>query len=332
MNTKFFRILFLMIAIIILGFSDVSAKPITWSTPIELDDGWKNIPQGERISAPGNLNASDGDHDDHINIYWDSVTEASYYELYASDDDDNSYASLLETVYGTSTDDYSGYGGTYYYYWVKACDDSECSDYSNSDLGYIHLDPPTSVSASDGTYTYEVEVSWQLYSRRVSIPVEIWRNDSNNSSGAVYIDTSYGSPYSDSSAEPGKYYYYWVKACGDDFCSEFSYSDDGYMAVEPPTGVSASDGTYTDRVEVEWNLGSVGLYEILRHTSNDPSGAISLATEYGPPFTDWTAEAGTVYHYWVKACGMDVCSELSTSDSGYLLALDYQVFLPLILK
>ena len=303
MNTKYTRILFLMIAIIVLGSSAVSAQPVFLSTPIEMDEGRKTIPQGERISAPGNVQASDGSYNDRVAITWDSVSEVDHYELYVNTEDDYSSASLLDTSWSTSYDDYYALGGTYYYYWVKACDTSECSDFSSPDSGYIDLDPPTSVSATDGTYTYEVEVSWQLYSRRVSIPVEIWRNDSNNSSGAGYVDTSYGSPYSDSSAEPGKYYYYWVKACGDDFCSEFSYSDEGFMAMEPPTGVSATDGTYNDRVDVEWNVGSVSFYEIFRNTSNDHSDATSLATEYGPPFSDWTAEAGTVYYYWVKACG-----------------------------
>jgi len=322
-----------MIAIIVLGFSDVSAKPATWSTLIEMDEGRKIIPQEERISAPSMVSASDGSFNDHVAILWDSVSEAGHYELYISTDDDYYNSYLLDTAWSNSYDDYWVDGGTYYYYWVKACDDTECSDYSNSDQGWAYLDPPTSVSATDGANTYEIEVSWQLYSRRVSIPVEIWRNDSDNSSGAGYVDTSWGSPFSDSTADPGKYYYYWVKACGDDFCSEFSYFDEGFMAVEPPTGVLASDGTYTDRVEVEWNLGAVSEYEVFRSTINDPSIATSLGTEYSSSFSDWTAEPGTVYYYWVSAWGVDLSSELSTSDSGYLAyVMDFRQFLPLVLK
>jgi len=332
MNTKFTRIMFLLMTIMIIGFSEANARPLTVTKPLDMDEGRKTTLLGERISAPGNVQASDGNSDEYIQVTWDSVAEATYYELYVSDENDDTYASWLDTVLSTSYDDSSGYGGTYYYYWVKACDESECSDYSSSDSGYIRLDPPTSVEASDGTSTDEIEVTWNLYSRSAGIPVEIWRYDSNMQSSAEYIDTSYGSPYSDSNADPGKYYYYWVKACGDDFCSEFSYSDEGFMAVEPPTGVTATDGTYTDRVEVEWYLGTVSLYEVFRHTSNDSSGASSLGAEYGMSYSDDTAVPGTTYYYWVKACGPDECSDFSDSDSGYRLALTYNLFLPLILK
>lgn len=332
MNTKFTRILFLIMTIMIIGFSEVSARPLTATTPVDMDEGRKTIPQGERISAPGNVQASDGDSDEYIRVTWDSVAEATYYDLYVSDDNDDTYASWLDTVSSASYDDYYAIGGNYYYYWVKACDDSECSDYSSSDDGYIRLDPPSSVEASDGTSTNEIEVSWNLYSRTTGIPVEIWRYEDDNQSSAQYLDMSYGSPYADWNVDPGKYYYYWVKACGDDFCSEFSSSAEGYMAVEAPTGVLASDGTYSDRVEVEWNLSVVSLYEVFRHTSNDSSSATSLGTEYGMSYSDDTAIPGTTYYYWVKAWGEDVSSDYSDPDSGYRLALNYHLFLPLILK
>ena len=332
MNTKYANILFLMVAIIMIGFSEVSAQPVTLSTPIEMDERRNTIIQGERISSPGSVNASNGDYTDRIYISWESVVEAEYYELYVSTDDDSTYAYLLDTVNTTSYDDNSEDPGTYYYYWVKACDTSECSDYSNSDSGWLDLDPPTSVSASDGDYTDKVEVTWNLFSRATFISSEVWRNTGDNLIGAELVASFTDSPFSDSNASPGTYYYYWVKACGDDFCSDFSTSDQGYMAVEAPTGVTATDGTYTDRVDVEWNYDLVSLHEVFRNTSDDSSGAISLGTEYGSSFWDTTAEPGTVYYYWVKACGPDVSSAYSTSDSGYRLALSYHLFLPLILK
>lgn len=334
MKAKHTRILFLLTTIMLIGFSSVNAHPLTWSDSIEMDEGNKTLPQGERISAPGNVQASDGTYDDYIQVTWDSVVEATYYELYGSDDSDDSYAILLDTGTSTSYDDYAVTGGTYYYYWVRACvGEDSCSSLSIFDAGYIELDPPSSVEATDGTSTYEIEVTWNTSSRATGPAVEVWRSYDDISGNAELLDTVYWTSYSDLTADPGKYYNYWVKACGDDFCSDFSYPDQGYMAVEVPTGVTATDGTYSDRVDINWDLGALSEYEVFRSTSNDPSGSTSLGTEYGPPFSDWTAVPGTVYYYWVKAFSEDdIYSNYSDSDSGFRLALNYHLFLPLILK
>jgi len=322
MNTKFVRVIFIACALVIVGFSEVSARQVTWSPPIEMDEGRKTIPQGERISAPYSINASDGSSDEYIYVTWDSVDGATYYELYVNDDNDSSY--LSSPVYSgsnTSYDDNSGYGGTYYYYWVKACDESRvCSDLSSSDSGYINLDKPTSVTASDGDYTDKIEVTWNLYSRVTGPDIEVYRNDTDDSSSATFLAIANGSPYSDSDVDPGKYYYYWVQACGDDaeLCSGLSNSSDqGHMKVDPPDNVSATNGIYSDRVEIDWSFSSVSLYEVFRNTSDDHTGETSLGTENGPPFSDTTAIPGTTYYYWVKAWGPDVSSDYSTSDSGY---------------
>jgi fibronectin type 3 domain-containing protein len=222
----------------------------------------------EHISSPGNVQASDGNSNEYIQVTWDSVVEATYHEVYVSTDDDDSTAGPPGTVQSNSYEDYYADGGTFYYYWIKACDEShECSGYSSSDSGHIDLDPPTSVEATTGTSTYEIEVTWNTSSHAADPAVEVWRYNDDISDNAELLDTVYGTLYSDQIANPGKYYHYWLKACGDDFCSEFSYPDDGYMDVEAATGVSASDGIYTDKVEVTWDfVTSADDFELYRHT------------------------------------------------------------------
>ncbi len=87
----------------------------------------------------------------------------------------------------------------------------------------------------------------------------------------------------------------------------------------PPTGISASDGTFTDKVQVSWSASTgATYYQVFRNTSNDSSSATSLSSSHpSSPYNDTSAVAGTTYYYWIKACNSAGCSSFSASDSGY---------------
>jgi serine protease len=103
-----------------------------------------------------------------------------------------------------------------------------------------------------------------------------------------------------------------------------------------PTGVSASDGTYTDKVRVSWNPSSgATYYQVFRHTSNNSSSSTSLTNSYpSSPYDDKTASPGIIYYYWVKACNSTGCSGYSSSNSGFRSSSTsgYLTYLPLIIK
>jgi hypothetical protein len=85
-----------------------------------------------------------------------------------------------------------------------------------------------------------------------------------------------------------------------------------------PTGVNASDGTYTDRVRISWNASSGATsYNVYRNTSNSSNGASLIGSPAASPFDDTSATVGTTYWYFVKACNAVGCSGFSTSNSGY---------------
>ncbi len=181
---------------------------------------------------------------------------------------------------------------------------------------------PTSVAASDGTYTTDVWVTWTAATGAATY--EVWRNTVNNSGTATRIAQSLTSTwYADTSATPGADYYYWVKAknaCGN--TSGFSAYDMGWRALSPPTTVSASDGLYTGYVRVGCTVMTGAThYQFYRATVNNPASASAIsAWQASASYDDTSATPGVVYYYWAKAAtssGGARASGFSGADSGW---------------
>jgi fibronectin type 3 domain-containing protein len=265
---------------------------------------------------PTGVGASDGTYTDKVQVSWSAASGATSYQVYRN----TSNASVGATQIGAPTaspyDDTTATPGATYYYFVKACNTAGCSDFSASDSGYRALSAPTGVTASDGSYTDKVQVSWTASTGATSYTV--YRNTSNSSGGATQIGTPTASPYDDTTATVGATYYYFVKACNTSVCSDFSASDSGYRAIPAPTGVAATDGSYIDKVQVSWNAVTAATsYQVYRNASNTSSGATQIGTPATSPYSDTTGTSGTLYYYFVKACNASVCSDFSASDSGY---------------
>ncbi len=90
-------------------------------------------------------------------------------------------------------------------------------------------------------------------------------------------------------------------------------------ALSAPTGVSASDGDYVDKVGVMWNaVRGAALYRIFRSASDNPSSAAQVGTTAANYFFDTTAQPNQNYFYWVRAetGGGTNTSNLSSADAG----------------
>ncbi len=86
-----------------------------------------------------------------------------------------------------------------------------------------------------------------------------------------------------------------------------------------PTGLAASQGAFTNKVQLTWNPSSGATsYAVYRNTLNDSASAAALGTEpTSAAYNDTAVAAGTLYYYWVKAKNSVGASAFSAGASGY---------------
>jgi fibronectin type 3 domain-containing protein len=264
--------------------------------------------------TPTGVAASNGAYTDKVQVTWDAaVAGTTSYRVYRA-----TSATGAKTLLGSpATSPYNDSGatpGVTYYYWVKACNGTNCSNFSTNDTGWRKLLAPTGVTASDGTYTDKVALSWT--GSAGATYYQVYRSTSATGTKAGPSTTS-STTINDTSATPGVTYWYWVKACRGSNCSDFSAYDTGWRNLAAPTNVQASDGTFTDKVQITWtaSLGATS-YKLYRATSAIGTKTL-LGSTTGTAANDTSATSGTTYYYWVKACRGTVCSDFSAYDTGY---------------
>ncbi|MGD9612075.1 MAG: hypothetical protein AB7V22_04150, partial [Kiritimatiellia bacterium] len=119
-------------------------------------------------------------------------------------------------------------------------------------------------------------------------------------------------------------YYFRIRTEGEGGCTSASSAvgDETTRSGSPfaPSFVTASDGTYEDRVSLVWaNVAEETGFVIWRHTLNLPGNAVAIGTNAADDtdFDDATATPGQIYYYWVSATNGIGSSPKSSVDTGY---------------
>lgn len=279
------------------------------------------------VTIPASVSASDGTYSDKVSITWTGSAD-NYFQVYRNTTNSSSTAVSLGSWQTTSSfNDLTATAGQTYYYWVRAASNSagaNISGFSSSNSGWrsvVASSVPTGVSATDGTYTDRVAISWTGTAGNY---FQVYRNTSNSSGSATAQGTwQTSTTYNDMTATANTTYYYWVRAASNSSganISAFSASNSGWKApvtVTVPTSVSASDGTYNDKVVITWNGSAGNYFQVYRYTSNNSSRATSLGGwQTANSFNDLTATANTTYYYWVKAASGSNGSNSSNFSSN----------------
>lgn len=90
------------------------------------------------------------------------------------------------------------------------------------------------------------------------------------------------------------------------------------LYVARPTGATATDGAYTDRVRVTWNAVSGALqYQVWQGELEDSALATLLTATSATQYDDTLVEPNTLYYYWIKTVGAHGVSGFSAPDTGY---------------
>jgi fibronectin type 3 domain-containing protein len=238
------------------------------------DDGYADTPP----AAPGWVNLRIiGQGCGYIDVGWETLSDATRYEIYRSTSSGGSY-SLIGEAYPSwpGLRDYPPTANVNYYYKVKACDACGCSGLSVASGGQHAYGPPddapTGLTATTNRCD-RIQLSWN--------DVECLTHVGNynlyraSSPGGTYTliaqvpDDQYNSfcRYDDNTPTPGSTYYY--KVAGSNLCGEGTLTDweDGLRLVIPavPTGLNAtdSDSGLCGIVRLTWNaVPDVWRYEL----------------------------------------------------------------------
>ncbi|MBR4252646.1 MAG: hypothetical protein IKQ15_10185 [Kiritimatiellae bacterium] len=150
-----------------------------------------------------------------------------------------------------------------------------------------------------------VRVTWDAVSGASSYSV--WRKEEGQGGDPGFLKEVHEAKCSDTGADPGVYYLYYVKAKNgkgaDTRTSDFSAKAKGMCLLTPPTDVKATG--YDDHIGVLWSATTgAEWYRVAR--ADEPTDVRSQRTWLGGwqkelSFADRTCEAGKTYYYYVAA-------------------------------
>ncbi len=294
------------------------------------EPGWSFVPAN--VNVPVAVIASDGTYTNKVALSW-SGTSGNYFQVYRNTTNQSGTSVALGGwQLAAAYEDFTVTPNQTYYYWVREASDNtgaNSSDYSSVETGFsntIFVTVPSAVSASDGTYSDKVTLSWTGTAGNY---FQVYRNTTNNNGTATVLGSwQTTTSYNDLTSVAGQTYYYWVRAASDNLganLSGFSSSDAGWRSVvvnvSVPSGVSASDGAYTDKVAITWNGSAGNYFRVYRHTSNNSGSSTALGSwQTGTSYDDVSATPNQTYYYWVVAASNSSGSNLSSyssSNSGW---------------
>ena len=276
---------------------------------------------------PTGLTATKGTILAHVELNWtDLSAKETGYVIYRHTADVFGSATAIHTTAAnvTTYNDTTAVVGTRYYYWIVATNAIGSSAASDSDYGFRKLATVGGLSASDCSDTAQVSLSWTDIDGETGYG--IWRNTSDNSSTATFLGSAAAdaTSYNDTTATPGTLYTYWVRATNSTLVTQSDFQASGASGVRQLAEVivSASDGTDTARVVVNWTdiVGETG-YAVWRSEIDSSATAEWQANVAAnvTTYSDEEAVSGTQYYYWVLGTNAtsECHSDFGTGDGGW---------------
>jgi len=175
--------------------------------------------------------------------------------------------------------------------------------------------PPLNVQASDRSSCDHILITWNSY--LCDQIYEVYRGLNNDPDDSVLIAQNVnGTSYTDSSAEHGVNYYYWIVANNQFVKSKKSNYDIGIRDLSPPVDIVATNDDQ-NHIRISYNdVDGANEYEIWRGTSSDLSNAQNLSTVSNLYFDDKSMIYEKPYFYWIRCVNSMIKSDFSACVNG----------------
>jgi len=256
-----------------------------------------------------------------VYLTWDTNLDPDVYiyQVLRDDLDDEDPATLLEGVIAPVTEysDLTGFPGKEYHYLVRARNDAGFGGPSFIDAGRQPLAP--TIAASDGRYEEWILVEWTEVMEAAGW--KLYRADSELGEPQVLAELPLATRmYVDNEPLLGQEVWYWVRTVGEDVEGPLSAPDSGMRARLEPSQVTATDGAYPDRVELNWGADedaeSYIVYRGLDENDENPE-QISEVDAPETSFNDTTAPWQEPKYYSVAAIITDIVQPRGAGDFGH---------------
>jgi photosystem II stability/assembly factor-like uncharacterized protein/fibronectin type 3 domain-containing protein len=296
----------------------LGVNPGSFSAP---DAGW------QYLKPPTNVQATDGEYNDHIKISWDPPENGTYFKVWRNTTSDPNTAIPLSSNWSTLTyfNDYAVSSAVSYFYWVKSARSSTglkaSPNFSSYDAGWAaFLNAPTA-SASDGTSTDDIHITWNTIPGATHY--KLHQSYTNDPLTATPITAWVTSTSFDHIAQRGVYSYYWVQAATSvvgTMATGLGQGDSGWRRLETVQNVQATDGQSTEHIQITWNNQPYASQYRIYRSLNPLFSVASPVSDWitATSFLDNTASAPPDYYYWVLcANNPEIPSSEGTHNVGW---------------
>ncbi|NLB54822.1 MAG: hypothetical protein GX811_03490 [Lentisphaerae bacterium] len=280
------------------------------------------------LSAPKNLNASDGTFADRVLLTWNDIPGSEFVVL-RSETNDPDTADQIGVVTVSFFNDTTVTAGAPHYYWVRCQLQGIVGNVSNVAEGSLGVQPPAGLTATAGEFFGKVVLSWEAVGDADSYSVYRHLID-DNLNATVIAEGVTDTGMEDNNVLEGALYFYWIKSVAGNSVSHFSQSASGYASLNAPESLVATRGDYEDKIIVSWALpqsqqyGGVSSYRLLRSTDENRANAQLIKEFYGSKYEDIAVTPDVTYYYWLQAANRDCASEFAGPVGGWAATvIDY---------
>ena len=182
-------------------------------------------------AKPEGVTATEGTESSCIRVTWTAPNGATEYAVYRATANNSKNAQYLEKVTVPKFNDTTAAPGIDYWYFVKAKNASDSSDFSAGAKGWRKLSPPDGVTATDDLAD-KVTVKWDAVDGAKAY--RVYKATSIDGTPSPISGWITATSFDDTTVTAGVTYYYYVKAAVDangNRPSDYSIIEDGKRAV-----------------------------------------------------------------------------------------------------